>query len=54
MSDAEQRLKQLEFVKKFDDEHRRINSAIERKEYLIVLKSYKQLLIDDLSVNQII
>jgi predicted AlkP superfamily phosphohydrolase/phosphomutase len=51
LSKAGERLKELEFVKQFDVEHRNIRVAVEKQEYSNVLKSYKKLLFDDVQVS---
>ncbi len=53
LSNAEERLEELEFVRKFDNDHQSITAAVVKQEYTNVLKYYKSLLIDEVLVSLI-
>lgn len=53
LSKAEERLKELEFVKQFDADHKNIRVAVEKQDYPNVLKSYKKILVDDIRVGRL-
>ncbi|KAI6191148.1 hypothetical protein M3Y97_00196500 [Aphelenchoides bicaudatus] len=50
LSNAEERLKQLEFVKQLDTDYKFIQASVEKQDYSTVLKTYKKLLVDDAKI----